>query len=946
MRNPPRIATVVLVLIAACLMVASPVMGTHATTTVSSALSAAPAAAAPKTSSSTPATSGLAAELRADGPSHFVPGAPAALSSAQSSLSHVSNPSTSLAPTLSAQAMVRGAAKSLESGAGPAHGAPWSCRSPSAESLSCAAPDTGMPSRAPAHVATGAEKPLGAAQRTSSAAVSPDYSGQPAWYNQTDYMNFGGPGPMFINASAAYYPPLDQVVLFGGCDPFGECPSNATWIYNGYAWFNETDFIFGDVPAAMGAGLVWDPAYSLIFMVAGVDDTYNVTNWTWAYDGYGWFNLTNILGPAGAIYGTDLNGTAYASLAWDPALGVAVLVDGCLLWYCGNVYNQYWVLTDYGWLDEGTIDGLGEWSYLYGTQMAFDANDQEMVLFGGISYFTGDYGPSAAVNETLTYDGDWSNVTTTSEGCYDIFVEICFYPGARAFGATTWDGQIDALVMEGGIGPTGIDNDTWYFVDGAWYPSDFFASLPGPGIESGAMPTNSSTIAPILASGLCYALCLNYSYVFEAPPSLSINHVLPDPTEAGVALNLSISNGLGDGSGPNYSLWLGDNQGHLSFQSVDNVNFTTNAFTAERSLVETEPGDIYVWAETWDWFGVYNYTEQLAVVNVSLAATATATPTVTELGHAIDFLATASDGVPAGTTYGYLWGFGDGSAESAEAAPSHTYASPGIFDAWANVSDTLTYRNITVPVTVYPDLAATASASKTATDLGLPVTFTGVASEGSGDYTSYAWSFTGGGVGSGASADYTCGAVGTCTGELTVTDSLGFTAEASASVTINADPTGTLTASSTSVHTGTSVTLTATPVGGTGPYTYAWTLPAGFGCAASTSATLSCSAPSTGTYTVSVTMTDAVGKTVTQSLSVTVSKASTTTSFLTSDTGLALIGVVVIIVIAAIALLAMRRRKKPAPGPMTPASPATGPTGTAGGSTTGTPPAGPPPGAS
>lgn len=129
---------------------------------------------------------------------------------------------------------------------------------------------------------------------------------------------------------------------------------------------------------------------------------------------------------------------------------------------------------------------------------------------------------------------------------------------------------------------------------------------------------------------------------------------------------------------------------------------------------------------------------------------------------------------PEGATLTYSWNFGDGSALSTAANPSHTYNAEGTFAARLTVSDgtnQATSADITIVVGNQPPVAV-ASANPTTGSRPLTVAFSSAgSSDPEGATLSYSWDF---GDGSGTSAvanpSHTYDNVGVYTARLTVSD--------------------------------------------------------------------------------------------------------------------------------------------------------------------------------
>jgi len=175
--------------------------------------------------------------------------------------------------------------------------------------------------------------------------------------------------------------------------------------------------------------------------------------------------------------------------------------------------------------------------------------------------------------------------------------------------------------------------------------------------------------------------------------------------------------------------------------------------------------------------------------------------------------------------------------------------------------------------TVYVDPSVSVPSPGTASvDLGQSVTFSTVASGGTGLYPTYAWTQSSGNLGctlaNAASITCTPTVAGTTyTVSVQVTDTSGFTStvSVSGSYTVYSDPTvGVPTPSLPSVDVGQAFAFTTTASQGTGSYvTYTWTpSSANLGCVVVNAATITCIPKAAGTaYAVSVAVTDSNGKT-------------------------------------------------------------------------------------
>lgn len=170
---------------------------------------------------------------------------------------------------------------------------------------------------------------------------------------------------------------------------------------------------------------------------------------------------------------------------------------------------------------------------------------------------------------------------------------------------------------------------------------------------------------------------------------------------------------------------------------------------------------------------------------------------------------------------------------------------------------------------VWPDPSVSAPVANTsATDVGLPVSFTTLASSGTGVYLQYNWTASSPSMSCPSSTTVptvvcTPLAAGSYTVGATVEDSDHWTSlpvATSAPVAATADPSLTPLQASPrwQVDLGHVLGILSTESGGTAPLTYVWSgLPAG--CAAPAGASVSCTPSTTGNWTTTLVVTDALG---------------------------------------------------------------------------------------
>ena len=294
--------------------------------------------------------------------------------------------------------------------------------------------------------------------------------------------------------------------------------------------------------------------------------------------------------------------------------------------------------------------------------------------------------------------------------------------------------------------------------------------------------------------------------------------------------------------------------------------------------------------------------------------TASALPTVVEVGQPVDFTSSVVGG---SSPYVFLWEFGDGQSIFAQ-TPVHVYPWAHGFSAELIVSDTSGAEiDATVLVTVVSGPAVAISIQPAATDVGRPVSFVGIATGGTAPF-SYRWSFGDQTGASTADAQHGYLAPGRFTVNLSVTDTVQGAGVLFGNVTINPLPEITASASNRTPTVDTNVSFGATVAGGTGPFAFSWDFGDG-NSSASASGVHAYTVP--GTYAVSASVVDSVGAVSWENFSV-VAAARTTPPVQHSNgshgltttelVGVALVGIgVVLAVVLAAALLLHRRRREP-----------------------------------
>ena len=257
---------------------------------------------------------------------------------------------------------------------------------------------------------------------------------------------------------------------------------------------------------------------------------------------------------------------------------------------------------------------------------------------------------------------------------------------------------------------------------------------------------------------------------------------------------------------------------------------------------------------------------------LTLSATAqTPTTGVLDVGQTASWSTSASGGTG---SYTYHWAsLPAGCADSGTASNNCNPGTPGSYSIVVQATDgnANTVTSAPVALTVFSDpTVSTLSPNVTSADVEQDVTFSAVASGGSGTYTGYAWTMPSGlGCTSSTNPTILCRPDSPASSpypvSVTVTDSTGtVSAAATTTFKVYADPN--VAAPSASIPTadvGTPVTFMANPTGGTGTYHFVWAgLPTGTGCTSANLSAVGCTPDRPMQTNVTVTITDTNGFTV------------------------------------------------------------------------------------
>jgi cellulase (glycosyl hydrolase family 5) len=265
----------------------------------------------------------------------------------------------------------------------------------------------------------------------------------------------GGPSPPAgltyrAGAAMAYHPGIGRIVMFGGearaADGSEIWPpyTNDTWLWDGSSWAKGPDAPPG-LAGRTGAQMVYDDAQGEIVLFGG-SGLLRYTD-TWLFDGARWTR-----GPDAP---PAMKPRVFFGMAYDKLAG-KVVVGG------GDGTSDVWLFDGNEWApgpsfpDEMLNNGRER------TQMAYNPQLRAVMLFGGV-------GPHQA-QEEIYYLRTSERVSTWEQIPQRPPIPGAFSPpDARMDGAVVWVPTLDAMMFFGGFisgfeGRIGF-TDTWFFRD-------------------------------------------------------------------------------------------------------------------------------------------------------------------------------------------------------------------------------------------------------------------------------------------------------------------------------------------------------------------------------------------------------------------------------------------------------------------------------------------------
>jgi len=507
-----------------------------------------------------------------------------------------------------------------------------------------------------------------------------------------------------------------------------------------------------------------------------------------------WWNITSE-SP------TPLPVVWFTEATWDAADDYLVFYGGDN--FAGTLYASTWTYAHGLWHNLSTHGSPGP---VDGAALAYDPNAGQVVMYGGASTYT----PVTLTNETWLFSrGNWGSVRLNPT------------PTERDAGSMVFDPDLGGVVLFGGYGPTSSQpmlNDLWLYKNGSW--SRLPDSNPPPvraWANLGFDPTLHELVlfSGIGLSGTCIGDTWTYSDGVWAQLSAA---PVGEPALCAAAMTYD------------------PDLGHLVLAGGVHFTTTTDAIYYRGTYAfngsawnDVAPGgtgpDFLYGVFGWDpdnrefveAGGTSGYTAT-DVLSLPLIVENVTAPTSADVGQNLSFGATIGGGVPQRTI---SWTWGDGTQTSGPANTTHTYSAAGTYDVAVQVVDANgSIANGSATVVVANSLTTAIASPAAGGDVGVPVSFRGVAVGGSGAKM-LSWSFGDGANAAGVSVAHTYTAPGRYEVQLQATDSVGYRSVSTENLTIAPPPAVTVVAPPMG-EVGSSIAFDGTVVGGTSPYMFVW----------------------------------------------------------------------------------------------------------------------------
>ncbi len=562
------------------------------------------------------------------------------------------------------------------------------------------------------------------------------------------------------------------------------------------AWINASAATAVAPPLELWASLVWDPIDGYLVLFGGcIVAVCPLPSQTWTFFNGTWHNIT-ALSPQPPE-------RSYATMAFDGSDGYVVLFGGVGATTLGDT----WTFLGGQWTNQTNAVAPGPPPARWGGGLAYDRQDGYLALFGGMS------ASGTLLADTWSYSGGaWSNLTGSARGP----------PAPRYETAMAWDDADQEIVLTDGYDSVGAFlNDTWTFQNGRWNDVSGAASPLPPARSLSSLTYDGAAGFLLEFGGYGASGARNDTWTFQNNQWTDLTSSLaraPSARGSAAAMEDTIA-------------WTQRGPSTVPFLLLFGGDYVPCPTCGTRGL-----------NDTW-------------VFESPSTASGSAAPPSAEVGQPVAFTGAASGGTP---PYTLAWTFADGSV-SIGSVGQFAFATVGAGSAHLTIVDAAgAPAFVTVSVIVVPGPSVVASATPSATDVGVPVKFAAIPSAGTAPYV-LAWNFGDGATSSSPSTDHSFATTGVFPVVVTTTDSVLGSGSATVSVAVHPRPTAAIVAPPSPLDTSTSGAFSASIAGGTAPFRVAWSFGDG-GTASTPNTTWSYASP--GSYLVTLNVTDAVNVSV------------------------------------------------------------------------------------
>jgi hypothetical protein len=242
----------------------------------------------------------------------------------------------------------------------------------------------------------------------------------------------------------------DVLVLFGGFSaPIGAALPDDLWELDlkepEKGWVQR--FIPGTVPVPRSdCGLVYDTLLERVVLHGGADNSFNLLNDTWSYDGSTW-TLLEADGAVGAPTRRFI-----VEMAYDKARDRVVLFGGISSDFL-NELNDTWEFNGTSWAEITPATTTPSTRTFH--TVAYDDTRQKVYVWGG------DDDPSSFVPLNDLHEWDGTDYT---------LIDSAIKPPARRVGQSAYHPRLRGIFVNGGNDLTSGFNDAWLNDTDGWRP--------------------------------------------------------------------------------------------------------------------------------------------------------------------------------------------------------------------------------------------------------------------------------------------------------------------------------------------------------------------------------------------------------------------------------------------------------------------------------------------